>query len=67
MSHISTTPIAPSSQAHEAVEQSLQHQSESLDEGLSESFPASDPVAVSITCIIPASLSRRKHKAPERH
>ena len=67
MSHISTTPIAPSTHAHEAVEQSLQHQSESLDEGLSESFPASDPVAVSITCIIPASVSTRKHAASEGH
>jgi hypothetical protein len=67
MSHISTKPVAPSSHAHEAVEQSLQHQSESLDEGLSESFPASDPVAVSITCIIPAAGSTRKHTPPEGH
>lgn len=31
------------------VETTLEHESETLDEGLDESFPASDPVAVSVT------------------
>lgn len=34
---------------HEAEETSPKHESELLDEGLEESFPASDPAAVSIT------------------
>lgn len=67
MSRTPTTPVAPSSQAHEAAEQSPQHQSDSLDEGLSESFPASDPVAVNITRVIPGSVSRRKSAPPASH
>jgi hypothetical protein len=37
---------------HEADETSEKHASELLDEGLEESFPASDPAAVSITRIV---------------
>jgi hypothetical protein len=33
----------------DTVETTRQHESETLDEGLDESFPASDPVAVSVT------------------
>lgn len=43
--------------AHEAAETSPKHKSELLDEGLDESFPASDPTAVSITRIVPVPPS----------
>lgn len=36
----------------EAAEENLEHKSDLLDEGLDESFPASDPTAISITRII---------------
>jgi hypothetical protein len=67
MSPTSKTPSAPSSQAHATAEPSLRHQSESLDEGLRETFPASDPVAVSITCIVPAPTAGSKHAPPHGH
>jgi hypothetical protein len=67
MSPTSKTPSAPSSQAHAAAEPSLRHQSESLDEGLRETFPASDPVAVSITRIVPAPTAGSKHAPPHGH
>lgn len=38
----------------EAAEISFKHKSELLDEGLDESFPASDPTAISITRVVPA-------------
>jgi hypothetical protein len=44
-------PVA-SGHFHEAEEPSPKHESELLDEGLEESFPASDPTAVSITRIV---------------
>lgn len=37
---------------HEADETSPKHKNELLDEGLEESFPASDPPAISITRIV---------------
>jgi len=37
---------------HEAAEMSPKHKNELLDEGLEETFPASDPTAVSITRIV---------------
>jgi len=43
---------APVVQFHEADPPSEKHASELLDEGLEESFPASDPAAVSITRIV---------------
>lgn len=67
MPHTPKTPIVPSRQGHEAAEPSLRHQSETLDEGLDESFPASDPVAVTITRIILASASRRKNAPRAGH
>jgi len=30
----------------------LKHVSEALDEALMESFPASDPIAISVTCVV---------------
>jgi hypothetical protein len=39
-------------QLHEAADISLAHENELLDEGLDESFPASDPAAVNITRIV---------------
>jgi hypothetical protein len=39
-------------QLHEAAETSPAHENELLDEGLEESFPASDPAAVQITRIV---------------
>lgn len=36
----------------EAAEATSKHKSDLLDEGLDESFPASDPTAISITRII---------------
>jgi hypothetical protein len=38
---------------HEAAESNPKHKSELLDEGLDESFPASDPTAISITRVVP--------------
>ncbi len=35
------------------VEPTQKHESELLDEGLEESFPASDPVSVSVTRVKP--------------
>ena len=43
---------APSGQLHEAAETNPKHKSDMLDEGLEESFPASDPTAISITRIV---------------
>lgn len=37
---------------HEATETTSKHKSDLLDQGLDESFPASDPTAISITRII---------------
>lgn len=34
------------------------HQSESLDEALMESFPASDPIAISVTCIARRAITK---------
>lgn len=39
-------------QLYEATEANFEHKSDLLDEGLEESFPASDPIAISITRII---------------
>jgi hypothetical protein len=41
---------------HEAAEANSKHKSELLDEGLDESFPASDPTAISITRVVPQPL-----------
>jgi hypothetical protein len=41
----------------EAAEANFKHKSELLDEGLDESFPASDPTAISITRVVPAPFS----------
>ena len=41
------------------VETTLEHESETLDEGLEESFPASDPVAVSVTRVGAAGEKKR--------
>jgi hypothetical protein len=52
MNKIATLPHAPSDQLQEAADVSPAHENELLDEGLEESFPASDPAAVSITRIV---------------
>jgi hypothetical protein len=52
MEPIANAPNPSSGQLHEAEETSVKHTSELLDEGLEESFPASDPMAVSITRIV---------------
>jgi hypothetical protein len=52
MDTVSKSPPAPAHQLHEAAETSPAHENELLDEGLEESFPASDPAAVSITRIV---------------
>jgi hypothetical protein len=49
MDTIGKSQAAPARHVHEAAEMSPKHESELLDEGLEESFPASDPAAVSIT------------------
>jgi hypothetical protein len=49
MDIIGKSQAAPPRHFHEAEETSPKHESELLDEGLEESFPASDPAAVSIT------------------
>jgi hypothetical protein len=49
MDIIGKSQATPPGHFHEAEETSLKHESELLDEGLEESFPASDPAAVSIT------------------
>lgn len=49
MDIIGKSKTAPPGHFHEAEETSPKHESELLDEGLEESFPASDPAAVSIT------------------
>lgn len=43
---------ASSSHLQEAPEVDFKHKSNLLDEGLDESFPASDPVAISVTRIV---------------
>lgn len=48
----SETRCALSNRFHEADETSPKHKNELLDEGLEESFPASDPPAISITRIV---------------
>lgn len=48
---------APSGHLKEAAETSFKHKSELLDEGLDESFPASDPIAISITRVVPAPVA----------
>lgn len=40
-----------------------EHEEELLDEGISESFPASDPVAISIET--PEQIARRTEKRPD--
>jgi hypothetical protein len=52
MDKIGTSDLLAAAHLHEAEEMSPIHESELLDEGLEESFPASDPAAVSITRII---------------
>jgi hypothetical protein len=52
MDNIGKSQPAPAVQFHEADATSAKHASELLDEGLEESFPASDPAAVSITRIV---------------
>jgi hypothetical protein len=52
MDTVRKSPPAPAHQLHEAPETSPAHENELLDEGLEESFPASDPAAVSITRVI---------------
>jgi len=39
------------------VADELKHQNDALDEALRESFPASDPIAVSITTVPDAALA----------
>jgi hypothetical protein len=51
MNIIGKSQTAPPRHFHEAADMSPKHESELLDEGLEESFPASDPAAVSITRI----------------
>ena len=46
------TRCASSNRFHEVDETSPKHKNELLDEGLEESFPASDPPAISITRIV---------------
>lgn len=48
---------ASSGDLQEAAETSFKHKSELLDEGLEESFPASDPTAISITRVVPAPVA----------
>ncbi|ALK98460.1 hypothetical protein AB595_06475 [Massilia sp. WF1] len=50
--NIGKSQAVPSGHYHEAAVTSSKHASDLLDEGLEESFPASDPAAVSITRII---------------
>lgn len=52
MNNSGETQCTSSGQFHEAAETNPKHKSELLDEGLEESFPASDPAAVSITRIV---------------
>ena len=52
MDAIGKSVFVPPGQLHEAEETSAMHKSELLDEGLEESFPASDPTAVNITRMI---------------
>jgi hypothetical protein len=52
MNMLGKSEYVPPGHFHEAEEMSPYHMSELLDDGLEESFPASDPAAVSITRII---------------
>jgi hypothetical protein len=52
MDTVRKSPPAPAHHLHEAPETSPAHENELLDEGLEESFPASDPAAVNITRIV---------------
>lgn len=55
MDTVHRSPLGPSGPAghlHEAADTSPAHENELLDEGLDESFPASDPAAVNITRIV---------------
>ncbi|MBB3223966.1 hypothetical protein [Pseudoduganella umbonata] len=60
-----TTPRKPSNDADKRVVAETNKddaQSRGLDEALDESFPASDPVAVSITTVVPP---KRTEGAPD--
>lgn len=43
----------------------LKHQDKLLDEALMESFPASDPIAISFTCVIKHDISLDINKVGE--
>lgn len=47
----------PRSNDGDLGEANLKHQNEVLDEALMESFPASDPIAISVTCIVARALA----------
>ncbi|QGZ38254.1 hypothetical protein IP92_01440 [Pseudoduganella flava] len=52
-------PAAPANQHVPAQTVERDRQSDDLDEALDESFPASDPVAVTITSVDPAEKQPR--------
>jgi hypothetical protein len=52
MDTVHQPPPAPAGHLHEGADTSPAHENELLDEGLEESFPASDPAAVNITRIV---------------